>query len=322
MLRKFIAKHIGYPLQDFITGTSINSALNRLKESQYWDESGIYEYRFSKLHLLINHAYNNVPYYKKLFDSIGLKPEDIKHLDDIKKIPILTKKIVIKENDRMLAKGFNMRLAKKGKTGGTTGSPVITYTDIYDRTYTWASYYRWYEWMGINKEDKVVTLWGAKKIINPSIKVKFKDNVAMWLQNQLVIDSFGINNNTINKLYNKIIRFNPSLLKGYLSSLITIAYYIRDKGLPVNKNLKAISSTTETLLPYYRQLLTDTFNTDIYDQYGCGEVSAISYECAKHNGMHLNMEHVLLEVLDDNDKDLINKTGRIIVTGLDNYVMP
>lgn len=122
-------------------------------------------------------------------------------------------------------------------------------------------------------------------------------------------------------VYAKLVNQHPSLLKGYLSSLVNFAEFIEKKQLPFPK-LTALSSTTETLLPHNREYLERVFNAPIYDQYGCGEVSAISYECSKHNGLHINQEHVLLEVLNEENVSIKDKVGRIVVTDLDNNVMP
>jgi phenylacetate-CoA ligase len=97
---------------------------------------------------------------------------------------------------------------------------------------------------------------------------------------------------------------------------------MRDNNLPPNKNLRALSTTSETLLPMFRDLMQSAFSVPVYDQYGCGEVSAISYECAKHDGLHINEEHVYVESLDENDNDVVDRKGRLVVTSLDNLVMP
>ena len=111
------------------------------------------------------------------------------------------------------------------------------------------------------------------------------------------------------------------MIKGYLSSLVDFAKLV-EKNKWKFKNLKALSTTSETLLPNNRKYLETIFKVPVFDQYGCGEISAISYECSKHNGLHINQEHVICEILDENNSRLINQSGRVIATDLDNYVMP
>lgn len=320
-MKKEIARYIGFPLQDMVKGTKIIKTLSFLKESQYWDEDRIRQYQLSKLKLLIDYARKKVPYYEDLFNKIKFSSRDIHCLEDINKIPLLTKQIVREKWGQLISRDFNKFKVKKGKTGGTTGAPVIVYKDENNRTFTWASYYRWYEWMGVNYYDPVVTFWGARTVLSQTFKNKIYSWLKDSLQNNITFNSFAMTDEKLS-LYASIIKKNkPALIKGYLSALILFANFVKKNNLEF-ESLKSISSTSETLLPHNRQFLEEVFNVPAYDQYGCGEVSAISYECSAHKGLHVNMEHVIFEILDENNNCLLNKTGRVIATDLDNYVMP
>lgn len=321
MIREFLAQQVGFPLQDRIMQTNISGTLKFLRESQYWDRSRLEEYRLTKLKELIESAFDHIPYYSRLFRSIGLNPGDIKTLDDIKRIPVLTKKIMREEGDNLLVPCSDMKYVKTGKTGGTTGVPVKVYKDVRSRSFTWASYYRWYEWMGLEVGDRTCTLWGTRSVLSMSRAKKLRDTFRNFLQNKKDINSFNMNDIDLERIYKKIKRFKPKILKGYTSALLLLADYIEKNSLS-NINPMAISTTSEMLLPHDRVFLEKVFNAPVFDQYGCGEVSAISYECSKHCGLHINQEHVLCEILDENDRVVYNKPGRVIVTDLDNYIMP
>lgn len=320
-MRRFIAKSIGYPLQDLIRKTNIFEILIFLRKSQYWDEEKIRDYQLKKIKMLIAHAYRNVPYYESLFKKIKLRPTDIETVDDIKKIPILTKEILRKENMSLVSRNFNMRYVKKGKTGGTTGAPVLIYKDAINRSFTWASYYRWYEWMGINYYDRTATLWGARTVLRQPIMQKLISFTIDYLQNQLSFNSFNFSDEKILAAYKQLEDFKPLLLNGYLSALLDFATFINRNNLTGVRPI-AVSSTTETLLPHHRLFLKNVYNAPVYDQYGCGELSAISYECAAHNGLHVNVEHILCEILDENKKPVTDVKGSVVGTDLDNFVMP
>ena len=321
MIRKSIAKHIGYPLQDLIKKTNVLNTLALLRKSQYWPEDRINEYQLKKLKKIIRYAKNNVPYYENLFKKNKLDSSDIKSIDDINKIPILTKEIVRRENHNLVARNFNMKYVSKGKSGGTTGSPIFVYKDIQDRSFTWASYYRWLEWMNINYYDKFTTLWGAKTVLSDPFLSKVKYKIVNYIQNDIYINSFKLNEHLYYKTYKKIIKYNPILLKGYVSALIDFAKFLEKNNLEGIRP-KVISTTSESLDLNCRSYLKNIFKAPIYDQYGCGEISGISYECSQHNGTHINLEHVIVEILDDDNISIKNQRGRIIGTNLDNYVMP
>lgn len=63
-----------------------------LQKSQYWNKEQLEEYQLKQLKKLLIHAYENVPYYSKLFDNRGIKLKDIKCLKDIQKLPKLSSK--------------------------------------------------------------------------------------------------------------------------------------------------------------------------------------------------------------------------------------
>lgn len=320
-MKRYLAKNFGIVLQDKIKKTNIKATFEFLKESQYWDEDKINEYQLIKLKNIIDYSSKNVPYYEQLFKRIKINSDDIKSLEDINKIPILTKEIVQKESTNMVSRLINSKVVKKGKTGGTTGVPTILYKDVNNRSFTWGSYYRWYEWMGLNYFDPTATFWGAKAVLSNSLKEKIKTNLTSFVQNNIILDSFNINEKMANTYYKAILKLNPFLIKGYVSSMLDFAKYV-DKNKWTFASLKAISTTTETLLPSSRKYLEQIFKVPVFDQYGCGEVSAISYECSKHNGLHINQEHVICEILDKENNPIINQSGRVVTTDLDNYVMP
>ena len=136
-----------------------------------------------------------------------------------------------------------------------------------------------------------------------------------------MFNSFRINREILPEVISKINRMKPVLIKGYLSSLLFLAGYMNEKGIEPPVSLKTVSSTTETLLQKDRKMLEAVFHVPVYDQYGCGEASAIAYECAAHKGMHLTQEHVIAEILDENENP-VSGSGNVVITNLDNFIMP
>lgn len=321
-MRGVFSRQIGIRFRDYIKQTEIRETLKFLELSQFWESDRIEKYQFEKLLKLIVFASKKVPYYRDLFKKEKLKISDFTSLNDISKIPILTKEIARNHFRELIADGLNMKYVKVGKTGGTTGSPLLIYKDASSRSFSWASYYRWYRWMGVEFGDKVFTFWGANSVTYNSIKNSFRKSAINYLFNHTLIDAFQLNEVKIINSIERINKYKPVLVKGYLSALIQIANYLNNNKISLDANIKALSSTTETLLPHLRDLLQNTFKSPMYDQYGCGEVSAIAYECNCHMGLHVNMEHIILEILDKKGSRIVGTSGRIVATDLDNFAMP
>lgn len=93
------------------------------------------DYQNKQLHLLVRHAYQNVPYYRKLFECHGLKPDDIRTVEDLSAIPITSKKdLQLLPAKEIVASGVDPNRLLGYSTSGCTGEPfTIRRTWIEDR---------------------------------------------------------------------------------------------------------------------------------------------------------------------------------------------
>ena len=92
---------------------------NFLKKSQSWDENRLEEYQFEQLSKLLNHSYENVPYYTRIFDERGLKTSDIQDFKDLRLLPYLTKDLIRNNLQDLKAKNFPENKFEYVTTGGT-----------------------------------------------------------------------------------------------------------------------------------------------------------------------------------------------------------
>lgn len=315
-MRKTIAKHISYPLQDLINGTSVLTTRDFLTESQFWPEDKMRSYQFDKFHRLLKHAWENIPFYQEFYKANKVHPSDIKQPGDIEKLPVLTKQMVRENLNEMLWDQYYKKNTVKIVTGGTTGPPLPVFSDTNDRSFAWGAFYRWYKWIGIEPGDAVTKIWGTPTVIKTPFFKRFRDQFKNFYYNRQVINSFKLNDRTIETVLNRIEKFKPLMIRGYLSALIQIANYMLKHDIRLNHIPKAISSTTETLFPPYKNLIERVFQTRLLDQYGCGECNSIAFELGDGNGLYIVMEHVLPEISGNKNE------GNLIITNLDNYVMP
>ena len=103
---------------------------------------------------------------------------------------------------------------------------------------------------------------------------------------------------------------------GHAHSIYLLALHVRDLGIKAIKP-RGIIATSMMLIPHERQVIESVFGVNVIDRYGCEEVSLIACECEKHEGMHLNIEHLYIEFLDENGMSVnAGEPGRIVVTDL------
>src|SRR3989344_1261677 len=295
-----ICKNIFLPLIDIANRTTIKRKLEFLNKSQFWSKKTLEEYQNEKLRKLIMHAYKNVLYYKELFDKLHIKPIDIKTKKELKKLPILTKELIRKNFNKLVAK--NPSKMTLYATSGSTGEPMSFYIDKEADSWKWACELLGWQWAGYNLGDKHALLSGNPK----RGKKKIKD----ILMRCLYLSTNKIDNNILKNYLNSIIKQKIKFVAGYASAIYLLAQTAKKNK--INYKLNGIVTLGETLFPVHRKLIENTFDCNVNDTYGLGgEGLIIADQCEK--GMyHVHMENVIVE----------NIENECIVTGLNNYAMP
>lgn len=321
-MRQKINRYLSLPFQDFKNKTKILSTYKFLLKSQEWTTAKLESYQLGKLKKLIHYSYHNVPFYRDLYTENSINPDSINSLDDINSIPVITKEDVRSAGDKIYFKNLDKSKVVFGKTGGTTGVPLHLIRDKNDYSFAWGAFYRWMNWMDINIGESTIKIWGTKTVLKSSWKNNLYNSIKDFFYNRTSINSFNINENVLPSIVEILNSKKSKFIRGYLSALIQISDYLISNSISLDFKPKALSSTTETLLPPFRALLEKAFSAPVFDQYGCGECNSIAFECEAHEGLHVVNEHVLVQILDENNNPVLNKDGKIVMTNLDNYAMP
>ena len=116
--------------------------LHTLRNNVWLKTSELEAIQEKKLRAILNHAYRNVPYYHRLFDSVGVKPDDIRNIEDLSKIPIITKSQLKNANKEIIARNVDLNNCVECKTSGSTGMPLTLLFSKEDTPYAGASYER------------------------------------------------------------------------------------------------------------------------------------------------------------------------------------
>jgi phenylacetate-CoA ligase len=272
-----------------------------------------------QLRVMINFAYKNVPYYHKLFDDLKLSPDDIKKVDDLEKLPILTKDIIKQNWEDFKPVNLNKLKYYEGATGGSTGTPFKYRLYKFDRFLGGALLYRGWGYAGYELGDKMVFLAGASLDIGKkSYLVKRVHEIA---RNIKKLSSFDMDEKEMREYVNITNSFKPKVIRGYASSIFFFAEWIEENNIEIHQPL-AVFTTAEKLYHHMREKIGAVFNCDVYDAYGLSDGGLGAYECSEHCGLHIDTERSIMEVVDKDDNQLENGEGEIFATSLYNYAMP
>jgi len=276
-------------------------------------------YQSHRLALLVRHCYQNVPYYRRLFEKRHLRPEDVRKPSDLTKLPLLTREDVRSRFPDLLSRSADRRRLRLAHTSGTTGSPLSCYWDQEVDRATNAVLWEHRSWAGFEFGQRHATLLGRVIVPPGQLKPPFWRFNRSW--NQLFLSSFHLDERTADTYLEAIRRFRADALEAYPSTAYLLAGYLKSRGetLP----LKAVFTTSETLLPIQREAIEERFCCQVFDYLGAAERVLFAGECGAGEGLHLFMGYGITEVTDESGNPReTGEVGHLTVTGLHNFAMP
>lgn len=297
-------------------GSGFHSFLQDLNETQWDKPDKLKKIEEKKLRALIQHAYDKVPYYHRMFKERHMVPEDVKTIEDLRKLPILTKEDVRNHFSELVAVNAKDYRYGIGSTSGSTGKPLKFYLDQQNREIQYASQWRQLNWAGIDFEDRIATFRG-------NFVYEFGKTKALWrfnaLSKELDFNAFDIKESALRKCIRKLKIFSPDLIKGYPSVLQVMGKLMISDNMAIHP--KGIQTSSESVSKTQREILEGAFNCEIYDWYGQSEYVVSAGQCPEGN-YHVNVESGIMEFIKNGDSVVPGELGEIIGTGLCNYSMP
>jgi len=306
-----ISRFAFYYPSTLLKGEPIAKLMGYYERQQFWSEEQLRDYQLVKLKELLEFAFSHSPFYKNLYQEAGITPDDIRCLEDLRRLPSIDKSDLINQLDRMLPSKPHFLWSQK-TTGGSTGEPVKLYKNpmalARERCATW----RGYEWAGLRIGDAQLRFWGVPHDRISSWKAILTDLIA----NRRRISAFNLTEESLLRYYRSARKYKPRYLYGYVSVIEEFARFISQKGLEPIPSLRSVITTSEVLSPEVKNTIEASFKVRVFNEYGCGEVGSIAHECEK-GSMHLMADNVIVE------KDTGNEvTGELLVTDLFNYATP
>jgi len=292
-----------------------------LKKLEKLDDSYASKLQEAKLLNQLSYAYNNCPYYKRLFEQEKI---NIKNINCLSKIPLLTKDTIRKYNTKMLSKSVKNRDLIKRNTGGSTGEPLEFYSDILAGAIDDAHHRYLYSLMGYKKGDVIADSGGiiiSKRRRNKNIYwIKYPPNT-VW--GNVGYSALYLKSSTIEYYIKDILERKPVILRGYPSFWNTIAEYILFNNIKLEFKVKGVNLTAEMCSSEQMKNIEKAFSTMVYFEYGHSEMSVY---CYTHDSSYIYKSSPIygyVEVIKDNGKSAeINEEGEIIVTSFCNRGMP
>lgn len=287
------------------------------KQSQYWDYDHLIAHQLKVFRKLWDHCIKEIPYYHKINKKIGLLPGDIQKISDLMSLPVLTKDTVRNHFNALTAQNLPKHRFVQNSTSGTSGSNFYFYSDTKQHDVKRALEYRRYEWMNVTPFDRELIIWGASWDINKKRNLRF---VKDWLKNKKKMSGYNLSDSEIIELHSIFKSYKPKIIKSYPSILTTIVDVFQKKKLYYSPSVIHIGG--EKLFISQREKIENFFGCPVYDFYGARDMTEIAQSCYNSTGLHVFMENVIVEVVDDSDMPIDDGEGDLVITNLHNYAMP
>lgn len=314
-----LIKHVIIPSYDLVIGNSTRKFLVELERSQWFTAHEITEIQEAKLRLLVKHAYETVPYYRRTFKELKLSPRDINDLDSLKKLPILTRNIVRQEYRALVSRDYPKSKTISGATGGSTGEPIVYHTTREDRQRSSAARFLAWRWAGFENGDKYAHVFGLN-LDRPTFQ-SFRKRIEGIVKRQVSLDAYNMSEKTMEKFVQKIKSFQPKVIYGFSMAVANLARFIEDKGIK-GIQVKSVIVDSMSLFEHEVETIERVFGCRVWWNYHNRENGTFASECSKHNGYHLFAQNHIFEFIRKGAQVKPGQTGSIVVTDLHNYAMP
>jgi len=310
-IRTVAINAVGYGQRYKRFGGEFKSFHTWLLQSQYWPPERIREFQLERLRNVITVAYSQVPYWKPVLQRAELPAGTVSSLDDLRRLPILTKDEIRRHFHEMTNPTLGRGMYIRHSSSGTTGQKLqflLTRELAYALNY--ANLWRFYSWGGIKLMDRRLTIGGRY----------FAGRPPFWVinraENQLLLSIHHLNEHTVDSYIEQIAAFAPRLVQGHPSGLHALAV----RMIAANRKVRctAVFTTGETLTEEQRADLECAFGAKVLQTYGLGENVFAASECEYQMGYHEASELGIMELIPDSASGRYCPLG----TSLWNTAMP
>jgi phenylacetate-CoA ligase len=297
--------------------------LRRLERTQWCSLDELTSLQEAELGKLLSHAWRNVPHYQASFRRNGMEPGDIRTLHDLSKLPLLTREDAA---DLQARSSFAPPLPQIDKaTSGTTGAPLVFGYDVGSEYWRQAVKLRGYAWAGYRPGDRSLHFWGSPTVQPPPLAKRLKSSLDHLIRREHYVDCTERSEEQLRRVVRALRKQRPTALICYAQAGAALARHINQHGSRDWPDI-AVIAAAERLFPNDREQLAQAFGPRIFETYGNREVMLIGAECEAHDGMHLSMENLIVElVVRDGERErpaVAGEPGEVVITDLHNYGAP
>ncbi len=276
------------------------------------------EFQNVQLRRLVLHAYENVPYYRRLFDRHRLHPRHIRGVMDLDLIPITTKQdLRNRPVTEVIARDVDPTRLVCVRTNGSTGEPFVVRRTPLEQGYNVLFRERTYQSFGLRLHDRIAAVCRPRERDPNDTKLLGRALRAIGIHPRIKIDGMG----DPRAVADQLAGYDPQLVVGLPGMLSRVADHLLDTGRhEIRPRVLVVGG--EVLTPLMRRRLTEAFGVAPVQTYASHEFPLMGWECRATGQLHTCDDGVIVEALRDGRPAAPGHTGEAVVTNLYAYAMP
>jgi phenylacetate-CoA ligase len=295
-------------------GPAISAAWRHARASR----AELREWQDARLRRLVCHAYEAVPFYRRLFDQHRLHPRHIRGVVDLELIPTTDKAMMRRAGTAaLLAQGQDAGSLLTVRTSGSSGEPFTIHRSWLEDKLQYLLRLRTYGAFGVRHRDRIVAVGvggrpdcGDGKMIGRSLR-------ALGFHSRQLVD--GLQEPA--RVAVQLRESRPDVLVGLPGMLDRLtAPELADVIAGVRPRLVVIGGEVAT--PAMRLRIREAFGAPLYETYGSHECPLIAWECRHSGDLHTCDDGVLVELVQGERAAEPGERGEVVVTNLHAYAMP
>ena len=276
------------------------------------------ELQNEKLVKQVRHVWDNVPYYRAKMEAKGVTPDDIQSIDDLHKLPFLSKADLRDAYPYGLLGKPLSECVRIHSTSGTTGKRVVAFYTQHDVDLWEDCCARAIVAAGGTKEDVVHVAYGYG-LFTGGAGLHGGSHKAGCL-------TLPMSSGNTERQLMFMTDLGSTILCATPSYAAYLAEAIEEQGLKDQIKLKAGIFGAEAWTEDMRRDLENKLGIKAYDIYGLTETSGpgVAFECCEQTGMHINEDHFIAEIIDPDTEEVlpIGSKGELVFTAIDKEAFP
>ncbi|MEN6372140.1 MAG: hypothetical protein ABFD64_09030 [Armatimonadota bacterium] len=285
---------------------SLLRQMRRINRDQWIEPDNLEAVQLHRLKRQVKRAWDYSPFYRERLSSAGFEPGDLKSIDDLRRLPVLTKSELQAAGGDAFCSDIDLDSCVWLKTSGSSGSPLSLPFTSRDKSHRVLKELRALMAHGYKFTDRMIIF------VEPRCMVEKKNSLQkLGLLRRDYVSIFADQPDQLARIES----IHPQVIYGYTSSLRIIAESLahNNSSLPVPK---VLMTAAELLDPATRKLLKDGFGTEPADFYGSMEFGWIGWQCQERHGYHINSDCLIVECLKDGQPAGGGEEGELVITNL------